>query len=286
MLLKGQTIVITGASGGIGYAIAKSCLTEGANVTIAARSKDKLEEARLKLLDTMPHGRVLGVSCDGSKSSDCGSLIQETNHQFGSVDSIVCAAGILGEVGKFDEVSLNNWHDVLQTNVLGTINMMHAVTPQMKDNGSGKIILFSGGGQGPQPRRAAYTASKGAIWRITESLGHELAEDKIFVNAIAPGEVNTKFLDDLIAAGPNKVGEKEYAAAIAQQESGGTSPNIAGKLAIWLLSEKGTGLYGKVLSAKWDHYSDLMPSEYSELNESEIFTMKRVIDKSGNTKWN
>ncbi len=154
--------------------------------------------------------------------------------------------------------------------LVGIVNLMQPAIKQMLLKKSSKIVLFSGGGQGPQFRCSAFAASKGAIWRLTETLGHEYAGSGASINAIAPGAVNTKFLEDTLAAGPERVGKEAYAELLKQKESGGTSPELEAALCTWLLSDKSRGLYGKILSAKWDLYKDFTPKQMEELSRSEL----------------
>jgi NAD(P)-dependent dehydrogenase (short-subunit alcohol dehydrogenase family) len=152
----------------------------------------------------------------------------------------------------------------------------------MKRRGEGRIILFSGGGQGALPNFTSYVASKGAILRFTETLGAELAPHGVFVNAISPGAVNTKFLDDLLAAGPSKVGEAVYQKSLKQRQEGGVPPEKAADLALYLLSPEATGLCGKNLSAVWDNYRDM--KNPAALSQTDLYTMRRVVDERGGTR--
>src|SRR5205823_2071382 len=152
---------------------------------------------------------------------------------------------------------------------------IHAVVPGMKRRRAGRIILFSGGGQGPLPRRTSYAASKGAIWRLTESLGAELAPSGVFVNAIAPGAVNTRFLTDLLAAGPERAGTEAHKEALKQQVTGGVPAERAVDLALYLMSEASAGLSGRVISAVWDKYRDWRNPE--AISATDQYTMKRVV---------
>jgi NAD(P)-dependent dehydrogenase (short-subunit alcohol dehydrogenase family) len=133
--------------------------------------------------------------------------------------------------------------------------------------------LFSGGGQGALPNFSSYVTSKGAIWRLTETVAAEVLENQIYINAIAPGAVNTRFLDDLLKAGPEKVGEAFYRKALEQQKSGGVPPEKATELALYLLSEKSKGLSGKILSALWDPYPSFV--DLDKITQSDLYTMRR-----------
>ena len=145
----------------------------------------------------------------------------------------------------------------------------------MKKNKHGVIINFVGGGEGAYPNFSSYVAAKGGIARFTETVAAELKDDGIWVNAIAPGAVNTKFLDDIISAGPEKSGKETYEKSIKQKESGGVSPEKAAALCVFLASEKAQGLTGKIFSAVWDSYGTF-PEHIKEIMSSDVYTMRRV----------
>ena len=119
------------------------------------------------------------------------------------------------------DVNFDEWKKTYEINVFGTFRMIQRVLPIMMKNGGGKIINFSGGGDGPLPRFSAYNSSKVSIVRLTETLAAEMKEYKIDINAIAPGPVNTKFLDDALSAGDEKVGKDRYGELVKQKEEGG-----------------------------------------------------------------
>ena len=132
------------------------------------------------------------------------------------------------------------------------------------------------------PSFSDYVTSKGGIWRLTETLAAELAPKGIFVNAMAPGAVNTKLLDDLLTAGPDRVGQETYQRSLKQREDGGQSPEKACDLALYLLSKESKDLYGKTLSAVWDSFRDL--GDPKSLSKSDVYCYRRVVDGKGNTR--
>src|SRR5205807_6845166 len=122
-------------------------------------------------------------------------------------------------------------------NLLGTALMTRAVLPLLRAQGYGKIINLSGGGAtAPLPRFSAYAASKAAVVRLTETLACELKDDHIDINAIAPGALNTRLLDDVLTAGPDKVGQDFYDRSVKQHEQGGASLARGAALATYLAS--------------------------------------------------
>ena len=120
--------------------------------------------------------------------------------------------------------------------------------------------------------------------RLTETVAAELKELDISVNAIAPGAVNTKILDDLISAGPERAGTATYEAALKQKAEGGVSPEKAAALAVWLASDASRGLTGKVLSAVWDEY-EKFPERMHDISGTDVYTMRRVRPKDRGFGW-
>lgn len=279
--LKGKTILITGGSRGIGLTIAEACAKNGGNVVITARNEKEIEKACEHLKSHGP-GKILGIKSDASSAQQTQSLMESVQDEFGKLYSVVAAAGIYGDIGPFAKCEFKNWIQAIDVNLIGTARTLHAAYPLLKKEKNARVILFSGGGQGPIANFTSYVTSKGGVWRFTESLGHEWAPDGIFVNAIAPGAINTKFLDELLEAGPDKVGAALYKKSMEQKESGGHSPIKAANLALYLLSEKSLGLYGKTLSALWDDYENLEKLE--ALSQSDLFCMRRVVSADGRTR--
>ncbi len=272
--LTNKHIVIFGSSRGIGKTIAESFAEHGANLTLVARSENSLLQIKNALSLQYPKQKIEYLCCDVASKNEVAKTIQRAQ-QTGPIYGLVCASAIYGPIGPLETNSLLEWEQAIQINVLGTIYAIHAALPQMKQQGDGRIILFSGGGQNAIENFSAYVASKGAIWRLTESLGKELASSNIFLNAIAPGAVNTQFLEDLLAAGPQKVGAELYNKSLEQKKNGGANPTKAADLCLYLMSEKSHGLYGKTISALWDDYRQF--SDLASISQSELYTFKRIV---------
>ena len=128
-------------------------------------------------------------------------------------------AGVYGPMGSIEDVDWDAWVRAIEINLFGSILMCRALLPHFKAQRYGKIIQLSGGGAtNPLPRISAYAASKAAIVRFAESLALEVRDEGIDVNAIAPGALNTRMMDELLAAGPAD-GRRGVLRAHAQDES-------------------------------------------------------------------
>lgn len=279
-MLKDKVIAITGGARGIGLSIALHLKALGAHIALFSRSAEDLKLAQVKLdeINSLPS---LCLACDVTQQNQVQNFFNQASSRFGHLNGLICAAGVYGSIGNFIKMPFNEWGNAIDINLKGTALAIHSAYPFFDKSKAGKIILFSGGGQGPLANFSAYAASKGAIWRMTETLGEELASERIYVNAIAPGAVNTKFLDELLAAGKEQVGEELYKKSTDQKKQGGISPLKAAELAAWLLSSQSDGLYGKTLSAVWDPYKDF--NNLEEMSKSAIYQVRRVVDFDGNT---
>jgi len=270
--LKDKVAIITGGSRGIGKAVGKAFLQEGARVAIAARSKIEVEST---VQDLKQEGEIIGIATDVSKEVDVKNLVEQTLRHYGPFDILVNAAGVQGPIGPLIEVDIQEWINNIHTNLIGTVLCCKAVLPIMIDKRRGKIINFSGGGAtSSRPNFSAYACSKAAIVRFTETLAMEVKDFGIDVNAMAPGAVNTRMLREIVDAG-NKAGEKELTEAIIISQKEGTSPELAAELAVFLASKDSDGLSGRLISAVWDDWQNF-DKNISNIKKSSLYTLRRI----------
>lgn len=286
MKLKGRGIVITGASQGLGRAIAECCVMEGAHVLICARDARVLEEARAALAANAVAGQlVIAEPADVTKTGDVRRLFEIALSQLPGIDGLVNNAGVYGPIGLLEEVSVEEWWRGVETNLLGVLLGCREVLPIFRRQGHGKIVVLSGGGAtAPLPRISAYAASKSAVVRLTETLAEETRGTGIDINAIAPGALNTRLLDEVLAAGPEKVGAAFFERSVKQKEKGGTPLHHGAELCAFLLSEASNGITGKLISAVWDPWREL-PGHLEELNKTDIYTLRRIVPSDRGLKW-
>lgn len=283
MLLKGLNAIIAGGTGGVGRAIAARFLREGAQVLLVARSAGALA-ATTREFSKYDNALCTEV-CDVSIPKAVRPLGERIKQRFGGkVDVLVNAAGIYGPKGLLEQTDEEEWLQTILVNLYGTMLMTRRVLPQMKKQKNGVIINFSGGGEGPFPRFSAYAASKGAVVRFTESIAEEVREFGIRVNAIAPGAVNSRLLDEALAAGKERVGKALYETFLTQKEEGGVSPDRAATLCAFLASAKSIGLSGRVFSAVWDSIESLQ-RHAKEIMQTDIYTYRRMKPKDRGYDW-
>jgi NAD(P)-dependent dehydrogenase (short-subunit alcohol dehydrogenase family) len=286
MKLQNLVTVVTGASQGLGHAIAEQFVEEGAHVAICAREHTLLETVR-KDLETRTNSGQEVFACAGDVSSpdQMEEFFSRTERELGPVDVLVNNAGVYGPKGPSESVDLDEWSRALEINLLGTFIPTRFAIEQMKKKGGGKIINLSGGGAtNPLPRLSAYAASKAAVVRLTETLAEELREFSIMVNAIAPGALNTRLLDEVLRAGPELVGSTFYEKALKQRDTGGAPLENAVALCVYLASSASDGITGKLISALWDPWEKLADFQ-TELQCSDIYTLRRIVPEDRGKKF-
>ena len=277
MQLLNKTAVISGASKGLGAAIAEAYVKEGANVVICARNKKQLLEKQKELKCISPlNSKVIAIPTDISSLKQVGNLIKLAKEKLGRIDILVANAGIYGPKGPLETLDWQSWSDTIDINLKGTVLQCRAVIPFFKKQNYGKIIIISGGGATkPMPNFSAYAASKAAVVRFSETIASELQPFNIDVMAISPGALNTGFLDEVLDAGPESVGGYFYNVSLEQAKMGGSSPKLAADLSVYLASEAAKGITGKLISAVWDPWENLH-EYYSEIAVTDIYTLRRI----------
>jgi len=286
MKLQNLVTLVTGASQGLGRAIAEQFVKEGAHVATCARDGALLETVRRQLEELTNSGqRVLAYAGDVSSRDQMQELFRRTEQEIGLVDVLVNNAGIYGPKGPSESVDLDEWSRALEINLLGTFIPSRFAIAQMKKKGGGKIINLSGGGAtNPLPRLSAYAAAKAAVVRLTETLAEELREFSIAVNVIAPGALNTRLLDEVLQAGPELVGTGFYEKAVKQRETGGAPLEKGVALCVYLASTASDGITGKLISALWDPWEKLSDLR-AELAASDIYTLRRIVPEDRGKKF-
>ena len=189
--LNNKTALITGGASGIGRAIAQLFLEQGARVVVSDINAGALDTAVKELAE---FGAVSGVAGDVRSMADAGQMVQAAIDHYGSLDVLVCNAGITS-VMPIEELSEDEWDSVLTTNVKGMFTLVKHAVPHMKTQGGGTIVtLGSEMGMVAVPESPAYNASKGAVIMFTKSIAIDLIRYNIRVNSLCPGITRTPLL--------------------------------------------------------------------------------------------
>jgi 3-oxoacyl-[acyl-carrier protein] reductase len=299
MKLKNVNALITGGSQGLGKVIAEHFLREGANVVICSRGEKELLATRDELTRKFPAQKVFAKTCDVSNEAQVNELVAFALRELGSLDALVLNAGIYGPMGATESVSLDEWKRALDINLYGVLLPCRAVIPHYKSGkrkaesgnlnaeNSGahkKIIVLSGGGAtNPLPNISAYAASKAAVIRLMETLAEELKPFHVDVNAIAPGALATRLVDEVLAAGAEKVGAAFFEKNKNWKEKGAVPLELGASVAVYLASAESDGITGKLISAQWDPWEKL--HEFKNDLGGDIYTLRRIVPKDRGKTW-
>ena len=284
MKLQGLNALITGGSQGLGRAIAETFVREGASVMLCARDANLLEGTRSELAAfAQPGQKVLARTCDVSSEAQVNDLVAHTLAEFGAVHVLVNNAGVYGPLGPTESVPFAEWVRAVEINLYGVLLPCRALIPHFKAAGRGKIIIISGGGAtNPLPNISAYAASKAAVVRLMETLSEELKPHGIDVNAVAPGALKTRMTQEVLDAGPERVGAAFYAKNVKWTEDGATPPALAANLCAYLASGGSDGVTGRLISAQWDPWKTL----HTHKDEfGDIYTLRRIVPEDRGKKW-
>jgi NAD(P)-dependent dehydrogenase (short-subunit alcohol dehydrogenase family) len=284
--LSGRNVLVTGGSRGLGRAIVKELGAQRANVLFCSQTEKQLLAAsdELKVFFPAPQ-RLVAQVCDISQEKELAQLFKRLIAEFETFHAVINNAGVQEPIGAFDQADWAAWRRTIEVNLLGTALVCRHAIPLFKAVRYGKIVNLSGGGAAtPRARFSAYAASKAAVVRLTEVLAEELREFHIDVNAVAPGTLKTRLLDQIVAAGADKAGAKSYAQAIQQVAEGGYPIGQAARLCVYLASPESDGITGKLISAQWDPWNELQRHR-ELLQSSDIYTLRRIVPKDRGYDW-
>ncbi len=244
MKLKGKVAIVTGAGTGIGLACAEALADEGAAVVLGGRRRELLERAAEAIRSRK--GRARAQPCDVTRVGEVEALVRRAGDEFGGLHIVVNNAGawMAGSVEETSEADLDH---LLATNVKGAFLVSKAALPALRQSGGGSIInigsILSLVGM---KRRAAYTASKGALAMLTKAMALDHAAEKIRVNCICPGLVDTPLAQNALAKTADP--EAELARRVAGIPLGRIGkPEDVGKLAVFLASDDSSWMTGALL---------------------------------------
>jgi 3-oxoacyl-[acyl-carrier protein] reductase len=268
--LAGHRVLVTGGSMGIGLEVSRALARRGAEVVVAARSRDAIDAAVSSL-----HGhRHLGIELDVSDAHAWTGAMEAIDRR-GELHGLVAAAGVLGPIGSIENVDPGDVAETISINVLGTMLAVHHAVPRLRVTGGRAVTFSGGGGTGPLPRYDAYATSKAAVVRFTENVA---ASTDVAINCVAPGFVATRMHQGTLSAGPDVAGSDYFEKTQSQLASGGFPASEAADLVCFLLSEDAAGISGKLLSAQWDPWRE--PEFRTRLRDHpELATVRRIDDQ-------
>jgi len=282
--LTGQLVVVTGASRGLGAAITRAFWDAGAHLLLVARSPADLG-AVASALPQHSGQQAATFAADLADPGAAERIVNEARRLAGRVDVLVNSAAAQGPLGPVWQNDWDAWRMVVQVNLLAPVALSRLCVPLMAEQRHGTIINISGGGaSAPRPNFSSYATTKAGLVRFSESLAEEVRHLGISVNCVAPGAMKTMMTDQVLHAGADAVGEKEYVGAVQIARDGGTPPGRPASLCVWLASPAARGITGKLLSAVWDPWPSL-DEHADDLQRSDVYTLRRIVPKDRGLDW-
>lgn len=242
--INNKIALITGASQGIGKAIAMQLAKEGVRVAITSSNPVALDAAMNEIKSV--GGEAIAIPGDATIETDIKRIVDETIYQFGTIDILINNVGGIGQIHAFEEISTHEWHDLFNLNVMSGVHFTQAVLPYMKKAHWGKIIFLSSEkGIEPGVFMSHYSMTKAAILSLAKSLANELGKDGITVNSISPGVIVTPSWDG--DAKKNNLSTEDYAAKFCRNVLEGQpigKPEDVAELVCFLCSESARWITG------------------------------------------
>jgi NAD(P)-dependent dehydrogenase (short-subunit alcohol dehydrogenase family) len=234
MVLEGKTAIITGASRGIGRAIALALAQAGADVALAARSADALHEVAAAVEKMGRHALV--IPTDARRQDQVEALVAQTVERYGHLDILINNAGTI-VLKPFSETSIDQYREQMDLHYMATVIACKAAVPIMQKQHGGKIVNMSSiSGTVGYDWHSAYSPAKGAIIRFSEAIAAELKPDYINVNCIAPNAVDTVLFDEWIAESHTILDRTDW-----------IQPQEIGELAVFLCSPAARSITGETI---------------------------------------
>ena len=244
--LSGKTVLITGASRGIGNAAAYAFADAGANVALIARSVDEIAQTAG---DIGP--RALAIPCDVSRHTEVEAAVNATATAFGGLDVLVGNAGVVDPIGNLADTDPEAWGRLIDINVKGVYYGMRAVMPGMIQQGYGTILtVSSGAAHGPVEGWSAYCSSKAAAYMLTRAADNEARAQGLRIMGLSPGTVATEMQRKIKASGINPVSQMEWSDHIL--------PDWPAKALVWMCSPQADEYLGTDVSLREQAIRDLV----------------------------
>tara|TARA_R110002110_G_scaffold55386_4_gene158195 strand:- start:1910 stop:2659 length:750 start_codon:yes stop_codon:yes gene_type:complete len=203
MDMQGKTVIITGASRGIGAEAARVFAGAGANVALLARSTDEIGQVAGEI-----GAKAIAIPCNVARYGEMSSAVETTVRAFGGLDVLINNAGVIEPISRLADADPDGWGQAIDINLKGVFNGMRAALPVMKSNGGGSVLtISSGAAHSAIEGWSHYCASKAAVNMLNRSLHKEEAENGIRALGLSPGTVATQMQREIKASGINPVSE-------------------------------------------------------------------------------
>jgi len=272
---QAQHVLITGASSGLGAAVARELSNVGYTLTVAARSTSQIAQLAQELNQSTQ--KVFPVTMDVSSWESVESGVGQAFEHGGPFSGVVHCAGIYGPFGPISTVTAEDWGNAIQINLVGTFNVAKAITGRFRDQESTFISLSGGGATKPMPYITSYAASKAGLVRLIESIALESEFANISCIALAPGLLKTQMLDQILSQDPEMVGTKFHESMQTSASNGEDAIERAVEFIAKFIDQPSLRLSGRLLSVLWDPWEDWLKGDYKALDQPDNFTLRRIV---------
>ncbi|MDV4144821.1 MULTISPECIES: SDR family oxidoreductase [Shimia] len=238
MTMQGKTVLITGASRGIGESAAHIFAEAGANVVLVARGAKEIERIAAEIGE-----KAIAVSCDVADYASVQAAVDKAVETFGGLDVLINNAGVIEPISHLDASDPDGWGQVIDINLKGVYHGMRAAMPVMEANGGGSILtISSGAAHGPVEAWSHYCASKAAVNMLTRCIDKEARDKGIRAIGLSPGTVATEMQREIKASGINPVSQLDWSDHIP--------PDWPAKCLLWMCGPGGDDWLGDEISLR------------------------------------
>lgn len=238
--MTGKTVLITGASRGIGAAAARAFADAGANVALLARTEDSIAEIAGEIGE-----RAIAIPCDVSRFWELQAAVSATIETFGGLDVFIGNAGVIEPIGMLQDTDPEAWSKAIDINLKGVYHGMRAVLPMMIDRGAGTIItISSGAAHGPIDGWSAYSTSKAGAYMLTQVADFEARDKGVRVLGLSPGTVATEMQRTIKSSGINRVAGLDWSDHIP--------PEWPAQALLWMCTQDADEYLGQDVSLRED----------------------------------
>jgi len=281
-----RSIFVSGGTSGLGLHCVENFLAKGFNVAFCARTTLDVE-ATLSRLRSQSHvqSKLVGFTADVRDLKTLDLIRENLEHDGFNVDVLICNAGVIGPIEKFNQQSYLEWRSAFEVNMFGTSNLILTFLPSMLARRWGRVLHLSGGGAtAPVEGMSSYAASKAASVRFIETLAKEYLNTGVTFNSISPGFMKTRLLSQMIEAGSNRIGESLYRKSLQRFEGNFDFYQKPFNLIEFLIENQAERITGKLISAEWDDWKS-WANHIDVLSNSDLYTLRRIIGRDRGVDW-
>lgn len=275
--------VIAGATGFLGSLLAKHYASSGTDVILIGKDENKLKYLKHQVeINTKSKVTILSLDFESNYISELSTKIELFPER---IDFFISTIGTQQPISPVLQSKENEWSEGIRTNLILPVNLTRFFTDIFVKNGQGSVILTSGGGATNARRNfSAYASAKAGLVRFVETFAAEVAEFNVRINAIAPGIMPSKMMQEIVENSALAAGKDEVAKALRTLSDSLWDPAQILRLCDFLVSEKSKGITGKLISAEWDNWA-AWPEHVDELRASDLYTLRRITGRDRGQTW-